>query len=268
MGTGIVFRALCGHGSVLKGSSLMMVPRLLFFVVHRLDARTGEMSPRHRLPGRHEWLAMSFVLASVLLASCSNVKSGGNTTNTIPGETAPQVALAQLHWCGKPVIIFRDEGASPAASAPAAPTTIDTSLTPTVTATARVNTVTDWSQVEPKLGFTIYLPQTLPQNSCLVSASGTLHDPIFGGSFTIGYLLADHSSISLAEAPLRSQSHQFQCTPSSSGSPKAGTPALTLQVCSGVQDGTSIVFSAHGSTNYLQQFFQGLQPHINWVPDS
>jgi len=248
----------------------MVVPRLLFFVVHRLDARTGEMSRRNRLLGRRRWLylAMPFVLASFLLASCSDVKLAGNATNTTPGGTTSQVALAQLHWCGKPVIIFRDEGASPAASATAIPTPGGSSLTPTATATAQVSTVTDWSQVEPKLGFTTYLPQTLPQNSCLVSASGTLHDPIFGGSFTIGYLLADHSSISLAEAPLRSQSHQFQCTPSSNGSPKAGTPAPALQVCSGVQDGTSIVFSAYGSTDYLHQFFQGLQPHINWVPGS
>src|SRR5260370_14218017 len=122
---------------------------------------------------------MPFVLASFLLASCSDMKLAGNATNTTPGGTAPQVALAQLHWCGKPVIIFRDEGASPTASATATSTPSGSSLTPTATATAQVSTVTNWSQVEPKLGFTIYLPQTLPQNSCLVSASGTLHDPIF-----------------------------------------------------------------------------------------
>src|SRR2546425_10177018 len=237
-------------GWCCKEPFFMIVSRLLSFVVHR--------------PGWREWLfvVMSLVLASFFLASCSGLTFGGTPANTSANPIAPQVTLAQLHWCGKPVMIFRDEGLSAPTSGTA------TTTAATAAPTARPTVVTNWSQVEPQLGFTTYLPQTLPQNSCLVSASGTLHDPIFGGSFTIGYLLADHSSISLAEAPLRSQSHQFQCTPSSNGSPKAGTPAPALQVCSGVQDGTSIVFSAYGSTDYLQQFFQGLQPHINWVPCS
>jgi hypothetical protein len=227
-------------------------------------------------PGLREWLSLgiSYVFVSFLLISCSNV--GGNSAN----PTQVQVAPSQLHWCGKPVMIFRDEAASaqtsvtptvPAGSAP----------TPEGTATVAVATqqptiLTNWSQVEPQLGFAVYLPQMLPQNTCLVSASGTLHDPIFGGSFTIGYLLPDQSSISLAEAPLRSQNRQFQCSPSSNvDSPKAGTPAANrnqgqtiLQVCSGVQNRTSIVFSARGSTDYLQHFFNTLQPNINWVPGS
>ena len=233
----------------------MIVSRLSSFVVHR--------------PGWREWLfvAISSVLASFFLASCSGLNFGGAPANTTANPIAPQVALAQLHWCGKPVMIFRDEGASAPTSGTA---------TATKAPTARPTIVTNWSQVEPQLGFTVYLPQALPQNTCLVSASGTLHDPIFGGSFTIGYLLPDHSSLSLAEAPLRSQNRQFQCTPSiSSDSSKASTPAAKsgptqaiLQVCSGVQDNTSIVFSAHGSTDYLQRFFATLQPDVNWVPGS
>jgi len=220
------------------------------------------------------FLAISCVFISSLLISCSNF--GGNSTN--PAET--QVALAQLHWCGKPVMIFRDEGAT---ASPSVTATVTTGSTPapagtatTSVATQQPQIVTNWSLIEPQLGFTVYLPQSLPQNTCLVSASGTLHDPIFGGSFTIGYLLPDHSSISLAEAPFRSQNRQFQCSPSSAlDNPKAGTPAASpksgpaiLQVCSGVQNTTSIVFSARGSTGYLQHFFDSLQPHINWVPDS
>jgi hypothetical protein len=236
----------------------MIVSRLLSFVVHR--------------PGWREWLfvVMSLVLASFFLASCSGLTFGGTPANTSANPIAPQVTLAQLHWCGKPVLIFRDEGLSAPTSATA------TTTAATAAPTARPTVVTNWSQVEPQLGFTVYLPQALPQNTCLVSASGTLHDPIFGGSFTIGFLLPDHSSLSLAEAPLRSQNRQFQCTPSSSSdSSKASTPAAKpgpgqaiLQVCSGAQDNTSIVFSAYGSTDYLQRFFATLQPDVNWVPGS
>ncbi len=65
-------------------------------------------------------------------------------------------------------------------------------------------TLTDWAQVKPLLGFTVYLPPTLPNGSCLVSASGTVHDPILGGNFVIGYILPDHSSLTLSQAPQRS----------------------------------------------------------------
>lgn len=243
----------------------MIVSRLSSFVVHR--------------PGWREWLfvAMSFVLAAFFLTSCSGLDLGGNPANTAENPIAPQVALAQLHWCGKPVMIFRDEDVSTPTSGTVTATTAGTPI-PSSTATNAPSTaqpvvVTNWSQVEPQLGFTVFLPQALPQNTCLVSASGTLHDPIFGGSFTIGYLLPDHSSLTLAEAPFRSQNRQFQCTPSSSS--KASTPAAKsgpaqaiLQVCSGVQDNTSIVFSARGSTDNLQRFFASLQSDINWVPGS
>jgi len=212
------------------------------------------------------------MFVSSLLISCSSF--GGNSSNS----TEAQVALTQLHWCGKPVIIFSDERAHASTGVTATVTTGGTPA-PVGTATVPVATqqptiISNWSQAEPQLGFAVYLPESLPQNTCLVSASGTLHDPIFGGSFTIGYLLPDHSSISLAEAPLRSQNRQFQCSPSSnSDSPKASTPATNsnpgqsiLQVCSGVQNTTSIVFSARGSTDNLRRFFNALQPHINWVP--
>ncbi len=244
----------------------MIVFRPLSFVVHR---------PRWRE------LVISLVSLSFLLMSCSGLNPGGFSADATANPAVAPVALAQLRWCGKPVIIFRDEGASSATGATATVTTAETpTLTtggtppvPAATATQQPITVTKWSQAQPKLGFSVYLPQMLPQNTCLVSVSGTLHDPIFGGSFTIGYLLADHSSISLAEAPLRSQSRQFQCTPfSSTDNPtptaSSGPAQANLQICSGVQDHTSIVFSARGSTDYLQQFFTALQPDINWVPAS
>ena len=267
----------------------MILLRTLYFLAGRHSPRTGEEWPGNRFPTRL-YLPILLLLASLVFSSCSGLNFGGTPAKVTPTVTAgsPQVALSQLHWCGKPLIIFRDEGAPPPGSVTPTATTTTTGTptatagnTPTPTATATPNThkpvtITDWSQVERDLGFVVYLPETLPQNSCLVSASGTVHDPIFGGSFTIGYLLSDHTSISLAEAPLRSQSHEFQCsssnlaTPHPSGTPtQASNPSqAALQLCSGARDNTSIVFSAGGSVDSLQQFFNALQPNVNWVPAS
>lgn len=262
----------------------MSVPRSLHFVLQRLGLRkVREGYPSTLLLTRRLWLYLSIssLLLSFFLASCSGLKVGNQTGTVDPGQA--QVQLTQIHWCGTPLMIFRDEGITAPVSATGTATTVASTPTVGVTATAspvQTTTLSNWSQIEPKLGFPVYLPMTLPKSTCLVSASGTVHDPIFGSSFTIGYLLADHSSISLAEAPLRSQSPEFQCTAnttaaSSTGSPKAGTPTVGpsstlagLQLCSGVRDGTSIIFSARGSAATLQHFFVALQPHINWVPAS
>ncbi|HJT59112.1 MAG TPA: hypothetical protein VJ761_21580, partial [Ktedonobacteraceae bacterium] len=209
--------------------------------------------------------------------------------------TPSRLVLTKLQWCGKPSMVFRDEGASvtPTASAtvtasPGATATATggSGSTPTATATASPSasgpkTVSDWSQVEPNLGFTTYLPPTLPGGTCLVSAQATIHDPIFGGNFFIGYLLPDHSSISLSEAPLNSQNTQFQCNPSGNASPQAkttpktGSPVPTTsptqapsQLCSGARDMTNIVLLARGSMDSLQKFFNALQPNVAWIPAS
>ena len=285
---------------ILKGASFMIVPQFLFFVVRWQRAWV--------------YLAISTLLFSFFLVACSDSSPGGNSNSGPPvsSPSSPQVALAQLHWCGKPVMLFRDEGAPTAMATGSLTPTSTATGTPTATATASATatppvagtpkTITDWAQVEPNLGFTVYLPATLPQHSCLVSALGTIHDPIFGGSFTIGYLLPDHSSISLAEAPLRGQSTQFQCNVSTTtaalsagstgaefemdtkgliGAPQASPKAPTAkssvsptptqtpdQICSGVMDTTNIIFSARGTTESLQKFFNALEPHVNWIPAS
>ena len=257
------------------------------------------------------YLATCILLLSFFLVACSDQNPGGNSNSspTVSSPSSQQVALAQLHWCGKPMMLFRDEGA-PAevgtgqaqGAVPTATATVtgqaQGTVTPTGTGTATATpvvagtpkTITDWSQVEPSLGFTVYLPAMLPQHSCLVSALGTIHDPIFGGSFTIGYLLPDHSSISLAEAPLRSQSTQFQCNVSTTAMTSGGARDAVLekdtlqqaptakasasptptqapnQICSGAKSTTNIIFSARGTTESLQQFFSALQANINWIP--
>ncbi len=249
----------------------MLPPQLLTFIAHK---RCALMT-----------IAGTMLLSSLLFAACSGIGGGGPTSPTAT-STSSSLALAKLHWCNKPTILFRDEHApvtgtpttvTPTASVTA--TTTVTASTPTPTATASGPTsVTDWSQIEPNLGFTVYLPKTLPTNSCLVSASGTFHDPIFGGSFSIGYLLPDHSSVTLAEAPARSNSLSFQCSTSGNPAPQAphastATPTASatttpLLLCTGVRSGTNIVFSARGNQATLQQFFNNLQPNVSWVPAS
>ena len=221
------------------------------------------------------------LLISFWLAGCSGINVGGvGSASSTKGVTAtiaalPQVALADLHWCGKPVLIFRDEGATKINTPTATTSTPSTSVTPTDTVTpiATPKTLTDWQQVEPNLGFSVFLPQTLPQGSCLISASGTIHDPTFGGIFTIGYVLPDHDAISLSEAPLASQSSNFQCSPSSSttsgkssSTPTPGPTVDPVQLCTGARGNTNVVLSARGATSALEQLFSALQTNVAWVP--
>src|SRR6266566_3910027 len=222
----------------------MIVPRILSRLMHS--------------PHKFVWLCLVIVLSlsNLFLASCTGLfgENPGSTQTAIPSE----VAVAQLHWCGKPSMLFRDEGA----------------VTP--------RTITNWSEVEANIGFTVLLPSKLPRNTCLVNAQATIHDPIIGGSFTIGYLLPDHSAFTLSEAPLLSQNTAFQCNSSNGGkpqantTPKTGTPApsqsatqgASLLLCSGAKDKTNIVMSARGSTAHLQQIFNNLQPNVTWIPAS
>jgi hypothetical protein len=245
------------------------------------------------------YLTTSLLLSSFFIVSCSNPLSGGSATPTRPTvqPTPAQVALTKLPWCGKPLILFRDEHATPTPVASATATTTPVSGTPTATVVkggtptvtptstptpstgGAPTTITDWSQVEPNLGFTVYLPSILPQGTCLVSTTGTLHDPVLGGNFIIGYLLPNHSAISISEAPQKVNGLTFQCNPSNNSAPKipastlvaSPTPspsAVPYLVCIGVKDATNIVFSEQGSVSASTQFFNALQPNVNWVPAS
>ncbi len=239
---------------------------------------------------RFIWLLLATILflSNVFLASCTSSFGGSPEPTATPTPSA--LAIAQLHWCGKPSMLFRDEGAAvkPTATASSTPgTTATTSVGSTPTATVPVvsgtpRTISDWSEVEANLGFTVFLPSQLPRNTCLVNAQATIDDPIIGGSFTIGYLLPDHSALSLSEAPLISQNIAFQCTPSNGATPQANitpkagiptsSPSATLGapplLCSGAKNTTNIVMSARGSTDHLQQIFTNLQPNVPWIPAS
>lgn len=225
------------------------------------------------------YAVLGLLLSGVLLASCANPIGGGPSVTPTPSS----LALAKLKWCSQPFIVFRDEHASGTAtpgSTPSATPATNATATSTTTpqGTPTPATLTDWSQIKPLLGFTIYLPAALPTGTCLVSVSGTLHDPVFGGSFTIGYLLPNHTALSLSEAPQSSTSLSFQCTQgngTTQQSIKAGTATPTASpaaaetsymVCSGVKGSTNVVFSAQGSMPYLTGFYNGLQPNVDWLP--
>lgn len=223
----------------------------------------GRISPDIRFG----YLSSFTLLIGILLISFSGVPVGGNTGST-GSPAAASVAIAKLRWCGKPMMVFRDEGVSTTGT----PASGDSQITPTVTATAR--TIPDLAQFKPGLGFTVFLPETLPSATCLLSVSGTSRDPVFGSSFTIGYLMSDHSALSLSEAPARrSQNADFQCSPTTAASSGSATPVAgaanaqnNVQLCSGIRGNTSIVFSARGTPVTLRRFFQELRPSVDWLP--
>lgn len=222
------------------------------------------------------------LLLSFVVVACSDGTSSapGNSTGSSNGNNgstgAPQAtpapaALSSLHWCDKPSMVFRDQ-----ADANAAKNSPQTKLGP---ANGTPTVIADWNTVKENLGFTIFLPKTLPAGSCLLNVSSSLRDPIFGSNFTITYILPDQNSVSFSQAPSRAQNTSFQCNVSDSpaangnGAVKKGTPDATpaptanpVQLCNGVREKTNIVFSARGATPTLEQFFQGLQPDIDWMP--
>src|SRR5438874_4220642 len=106
----------------------MIVPQFLSFVAR----------------WRRAWLylAISTLLFSFFLAACSDQSPGGNSNSgpTSSSPSSPPVALTQLHWCGKPVMLFRDEGAPTqvGTSSPTPTGTTTGTATPTVTATPPV----------------------------------------------------------------------------------------------------------------------------------
>jgi hypothetical protein len=211
----------------------------------------------HFMLSRHAmYSCLAVFVIGVVFASCSGPNFGGTAAATPtpkPTPTPTTLNLSQVPWCGKPVMVFRNLAASGTPGITSGPAT----------------TLTDWTQVKPMLGFTVYLPTTLPNGSCLVSASGTVHDPILGGNFVIGYILPDHSSLTLSEAPQRSTGATFHCSPAAnSGTKTTPTSQDLVQICSAVHGTTSIVFSSHGSADVLQQFFSALQPDVSWVPSS
>jgi hypothetical protein len=269
-------------------SFFSLIQRFPFYM--QRQGRTDHLRRSSSLAGSFCALA----LVGVVLAACSSGGSSGTSgssgSSAASPTAVPQVSLTQLKWCSTPSEVFRDQAsANPEGGASA---TTNSQLGP---ANGKPKAISDWNTFKANMGFTLYLPSTLPANSCLLSVSGSLRDPVFGSNFTITYVLPSHDAISFSQAPARSQTLPFQCNVSQSATPAAAvtatatatdgatstetatvtpTPAPAsvqgtqdpVQLCNGLRNKTNVVFSARGQTAALQQFFQNLQADVDWTP--
>ncbi|MBF6590894.1 MAG: hypothetical protein IVW57_10260 [Ktedonobacterales bacterium] len=177
--------------------------------------------------------ALAFAL-TLVLGACD---AGGNKS----GNNGSGINLANLPWCDRPSISFQDDG------------------------TTTQSILTKWALVKDQLGFTPYLPPTLPQGSCLALAGGSIHNPIIGAQLSITYVLPKIGPLALSEAPKRaSLPTALQCV----ANPVPGTKSETTAICQGVMESTSITLVSRQSTSDLQQIFHALQPNVEWVPSA
>src|SRR5579872_1034663 len=192
------------------------------------------------------------VLALALLVALAGCDLFGGGSNS--GGTSNGVSLNQLPWCDKPLVNFQDNS------------------------TTNQATLTKWDDVKGQLGFTTYLPATLPKGSCLVLAGGSIHDPIFGGQFKITYDLPNGVPISFSEAPKRDGiSSKLTCaqgtsdfgTPTAtpaSQTPATQTPGSDTSICLGAIANTSIAIASRQSQSDVQSVFNSLKANVDWVP--
>lgn len=146
-------------------------------------------------------------------------------------------SLASLSWCDRPLITFQDDS-----------TTAQTMLT-------------SWSAVKDQLGFTPYLPETLPKGSCLALAGGSIHNPIYTGQFSITYVLPTIGPVSFSEAPLhQGLSSKTQCIQS--------TQDNKTTICVGAIANTSITIASRQSAADIQAIYGNLKPDVEWVPSN
>ncbi|MFI5278104.1 MAG: hypothetical protein ACHQ1E_12600 [Ktedonobacterales bacterium] len=171
---------------------------------------------------------LGLALLALTLAGCS---LGGGS-----GSANSDQSLNALAWCDQPLISFQDDS-QPSQQA-----------------------LTQWGSVKGQLGFTPYLPATLPKDSCLDLVGGSIHDPIFGAHLSITWVLPKTGPISFSEAPKRGAvSTTPQCAQSQQGS-----DATT--VCIGALGDASITIASHLSESALQAYFPKLQPNVDWQP--
>lgn len=180
-------------------------------------------------------LVKGTILASALtltLTGCSLF--GGGKTSAVSSNAG----LTQLTWCDQPLIAFQDNGST------------------------SQSVLSDWNQVKDQLGFTPYLPPTLPKGSCLVLAGGVIHDPIYGGHMSITYdLPGDQGPISFSEAPKRPNlDTKLQCSQDTQTKQSATT------ICLGVINDTSVTIASRESQSQVQSLFKSLQANVAWVP--
>ena len=175
-------------------------------------------------------LACALLLAAAL-AGC-NLFGGGGSGG---GHTAAAPGLTALPWCDRPALNFVDDS------------------------TQAQTPINDWSQVKPQLGFTLYLPSSLPNGSCLVLAGGSIHDPIYGAHVSLTWDIAPAMTpLSFSEAPRRGAAAKPQCEASAQDS--------KVSICLGSLMDTSITVVANEPPSQLESLFNTLKPNVEWLP--
>lgn len=196
-----------------------------------------EGAARRRAGAKH-WLGGGAALGLLLiltlaLSGCGPFGGGdGGSVVTASGDDQP---LASLSWCDRPLITFQDDS------------------------TTSQNMLTKWDDVKGELGFTPYLPEKLPQGTCLALAGGSIHNPIYGGQFSITYVLPKVGPVSFSEAPLRpGLSSKTQCIQSAQDKETA--------ICVGAIANTSITIASRQPAADVEALFGALKPNVDWTP--
>ncbi len=200
----------------------------------RIAMRRLEMAGMMAWPlrGRTTGGAMALICALMLLGALAGCSLGGSgTTATKAGPPG----LTALPWCDAPTLNFVDDN------------------------TQAQTPINDWSQVKPELGFTLYLPKTLPKGSCLVLAGGSIHDPIYGAHVSLTWDVAPAMTpLSFSEAPRRGAPSKPQC--------EATAQDAKVSVCLGSVKDTSVTIVGAQTPTQLESFFNALQPDVEWLP--
>jgi hypothetical protein len=128
-------------------------------------------------------------------------------------------------------------------------------------------TITAWDQVKGQLGFTPYLPASLPKGSCLDLVGGAIHDPVFGGHLSITWILPGNNPLSLSEAPKRGNTATSpQCAQGAATTPVAGQSTAPTTVCIGAAGNTSVTVASFLPQSQIVAYFNNLQAASNWEP--
>jgi hypothetical protein len=169
------------------------------------------------------------LIGVLTLAGCNLFGGGG------PSGSGDQ-SLTQISWCDRKDISFKDQS------------------------TPSSDPLTNWADVKDQLGFTYYLPLSLPKGTCLMFAGGKIHDPVYnGGTFSITYNLPDSGPLSFSEAPkLPNASTNVQCLQSAQD-PKTN-------ICQGVVSDTNVTIVSRLSTSAIQNYYSSLKGNLAWVP--
>jgi hypothetical protein len=192
-------------------------------------------------------IIMGLALLTLSLGGCS-LGLGSNSV----AKSSDQ-SLNSLPWCDQPLISFQDDS--------------QPSQQP----------LTQWSAVKGELGFTPYLPETLPSGSCLDLVGGSIHDPIFGAHLSITWVLPKTGPISFSEAPKRgavsatpqcAQSSQIPQGTQTAQSTQTPQASEATTICIGALGDASVTIASHLSASALQQYFGKLKSNVDWEPAS